>query len=156
MDALLQLLVPEVKLLDGLERHQRVLSWDGAEYPQDPITYGCGPHVELITSQIQPFLLQFLPDGFFKEHWTVLDVSGAALDLLEQETNGEDVDWFDCRLEDLLVRFLTQYEQWALIFELHYDQIDNIYRLSPDECIHKLKVNLSRTSRREGFIALSP
>src|SRR5262249_57789757 len=67
MDTLLQLLLPEIKELPNLERQQRVFTWDGIEYPQEPVEYLWGPHVKLVTSQIHQFLFRFLPRGYATE-----------------------------------------------------------------------------------------
>ncbi len=48
MDLIFQIRVPKLKQLDGLEFYQKVFSWGGQEYPQDPVTYRWGDHVQLI------------------------------------------------------------------------------------------------------------
>lgn len=154
MDALLQLLVSEIKLVDGLTIHQEVFNWGGVDYPQGPPVYHWGSYVELIPSPIQPYIINWLPVNYKDEAWLGLDVRGNGLDLLEREVNGEQVNWMGRRLDDLLKAILIQQDRWGLIFEPNYDQLDNIYRLSIDDCVNKLKSNLRWTGKREGFIAI--
>lgn len=83
----------------------------------------------------------------------VFDIEGTGLDLLESEINGIEVEWNGKRLDDFLCLLLRQYDRWVLVFELYEDHIDGVYELTVDECIRKLKMNLRRDIRREGFIA---
>jgi hypothetical protein len=69
--------------------------------------------------------------------------------------NGEEVDWFDRRLDDFLGLLLNKHKKWVLIFELHYDQIDHVYSSNVEQCISKLRANLRRDVKREGFIAIA-
>ena len=154
MDALLQILLPEIKQIPNLELEQRVFIWNGTGYPQEPVVYRWGPHVKLIASQIQQSLLRFLPDGYLTEQWVALDVNSEALDLIEAEINGEAVDWLGYSLDELIRLLLIRNDRWVLIFEPDYDRIDNVYRMQPEECISKLKAILERSGVREGFIAL--
>jgi hypothetical protein len=155
MDALLQILLPEIKQLPNLERYQRVFTWDGTEYPQEPVEYLWGPQVKLVTSHIKQSLFRFLPRGYVTEHWVALDVDRQTLDLLAAEINGQQVvDWFGSTFDELIRRLLTQYDHWVLVFEPGYDQIDNVYRMKPEECISKLRANLKWPGPMEGFVAL--
>jgi hypothetical protein len=153
VDVLLQLLLPELKPVVGLEFQQEVFSWGGVEYPQEPVKYLWGSHVELIPRDLQTHIPWFLPEGFLDDGWVFLDVEGDGLDLLEGEVNGMEMDWGGKRLDDLLALLLKQSDQWAVLFELHSDQIDSVYKLTVDECMRKLKANLKRDIKREGFIA---
>ena len=154
MDVLFQLLLPKLRVVEGLERHQRIFNWGGVDYPQEPATYRWGEHVELVPSELQSFIPRILPDGYVDESWIFLDISGDGLDLWESEVNEHEVDWSGHRLDNLLKLILEQHEKWVVIFELHYDQIDNTYALNADECIQKLESNLRWNSKREGFIAI--
>jgi hypothetical protein len=153
MDVLFQLLLPELPAIEGLERNQRIFNWGGVDYPQEPAIYRWGEHVELVPSELQPFIPRFLPAGYIDKSWIFLDVKGDGLDLWESEVNGREVDWFGYRLDDLLKLILEQQGKWLVIFELNYDQIDNTYTLNADECIQKLESNLRLNYQREGFIA---
>lgn len=155
MDVLFEVLLPELEDVEGLEPHQVIFSWGGEAHPQGPVTYRWGPHVELAPDYIQPHIMRFLPEGYADESWAVLQIKGDGLDLLEMEVNGEEVDWFGRRLDDLLESLLKQHERWVLIFEPNYDQIDRVYELDVEECISKLKANLRRDAGREGFIAIA-
>lgn len=153
MDVLFQILIPELKLIEGLEVHQEKFTWDGVDYPQEPVTYLWGEHIKLVKRDIQGHIPRFLPANFLTKQWVFLDVEGDGLDLLELETNGVEVDWGNRRLDDLLRSLLNCYDRWAVLFELYSDQIDNTYELSVDGLVQKLKANLARDVEREGFIA---
>ncbi len=88
--------------------------------------------------------------------WEVLEADNETLDLMEQHFNGEDVDWYGCRPDELLISLLAQSEKWVLIFEPNFDQIDHILRLSPTDAVNKLKSVLNWQNERLGFIAISP
>jgi hypothetical protein len=154
MDALLQLLIPDMKSLPGLERHQNVFTWEGKNHPQKPITYRWGPHVELIVSEVQAFILDLLPPDYRDKSWVVLEPSDDTLDLFEREANGYEVDWSGYRVDDLLILLMNQHERWVLIFEPQYDQIDQTCRLEATTALQKLKLNLKADIQKEGFIAL--
>jgi len=157
VEALLQILIPAIKQLPNLERYQRVFTWDGTEYPQEPVEYCWGPHAKLVTSEIQQFLLSLLPAGYVTDQWVALDVDRETLDLLAAEINGQQVvDWLGLTFDDLLRLLLAEYDRWVVVFEPHYDQIDNIYRMKPEECIAKLRANLKWPGPMEGFVALPP
>jgi hypothetical protein len=72
--------------------------------------------------------------------------------LLWRDVNGDDVNWSGYPCDEIIQFLLTQSDRWVLIFEPHYDQIDDVYRLSPEECITTLKSNLKRDGPRKGFI----
>jgi len=139
--------------MNGLEREQRIFSWGGLEYPQDTVIYRWGCHVELVPGGVQPYVLGLFPEGLIGPEWVSFAIEGDGLYLLESEINGFEMDWGDKRLDDFLALLLNQHDQWAVVFELYSDQIDNVYELTVDECVRKLKANLKRDVKREGFIA---
>lgn len=154
MDALLQLIIPEIPNLPDLQRYQREFTWAGESYPQEPVTYRWGPKVELIESQIQSFIVDLLPENFIGPNWKVLDVGDETLDLIERDVNGEEVDWYGYKAQELLTSLLDHSDKWALIFEPYYDQIDDIFRISARESVDKLESFLNRNKERKGFIAI--
>jgi len=77
------------------------------------------------------------------------------LDLLVSEIFGNEVDWNDNRLDDLLEAILTPNDKWALIFELGWDRIDSLYHTDARGCMRILTENLRHFHRREGFIAFA-
>ena len=154
MDVLFQLLVPELPQIENLVRHQRVFNWGGVDYPQEPISYKWGEHVELVLSALQPHIPELLPEGYFDEDWLVFDVADEGIELWGSELNQREVKWSGHRLDDLLRLILNQSERWVVIFELHFDQIDSVYALSPDECVEKLESNLRWIQSPEGFICI--
>jgi hypothetical protein len=156
MDALLQLIIPEIPTLPDLQRYQREFSWGGETYPQEPVTYRWGPKVELIESETQSFIVDLLPEDFISQDWKVLDVARETLDLIERDVNGEQVDWYGYNASDLLTLLLAHSDKWVLIFEPYYDQIDHVFRISAEECLDKLKFFLNRKNERKGFIAIPP
>lgn len=154
MDDLLAILIPAMPGIPGLEKRQAVFYWGGQEHPQEPITYHWGACVEFRTSQLQEYLWEFLPADYRDKQWLVLDVNDGALDLLEHEVNGKEVDWDSRHLDTVLRQILSQQEQWVLIFEPHYDQIDSVYSLTVSDCLEKLRSNYRRDGHKEGFICI--
>jgi hypothetical protein len=155
LDILLQILIPNLTALEGIEKSQKIYSWGGTDYPQEPVTYHWGTFVEMVPSQVQPFIYKFLPNEYSEKLKICLDIKGQGLDLLKMEVNGEEVDWYDRRLDDLLNIILSRCDLGVLIFEPHYDQIDSVNYLEVNDCIQKLKDNLKRDRQKEGFIAIT-
>src|SRR4051812_6217223 len=111
MDVLFQVLLPELRAIEGLEQYQRIFNWGGVDYPQEPVTYCWGEHVELVPAELQSFIRHLLPDSYIDESWIFLDVNGNGLDLWELEVNEREVDWSGHRLDNLLKLLLEQYEK---------------------------------------------
>ena len=80
--------------------------------------------------------------------------SQRTLDLLNLKVNGHEVEWFDRSFDDLISKLLRQSQRWAVIFEAYYDQLDYTCRLDVDTVATKLRSNLDRKTRQEGFIIL--
>ncbi len=154
MDAFFHLMLTGLKEIDGLIVDQKIYNWDGVDYPQEPIIYRWGRYVEIVPSQTPEYLYQLLPEGYKEKAWIGFDIQGECLDRLENEVNGEDVEWFGKSLEDILFAILTSQDRWVLIFEPSYDTIDNIYILEAVQCIQKLKEVLLWQNRTEGIIVL--
>ena len=154
MDDLLAILIPKLEDVPGLEKRQEVYSWGGKDYPQEPIKYRWGSHVELRTSELQTYLWDFFPEDYRKQPWLVLDVNESALTLFQSEVNGYEVDWGGSPLDEILKTLLSRHEKWAVVFEPYSDQMDSVYRLTVDQCIQKLKANYLRNVQKEGFIVL--
>ena len=154
LDVLFSLLLPELKPVAGLELHQRVFTWGGVDYPQEPITYHWSQYVVLTLSQQPPYLQRFLPRGYGGKGWLCFDLNGEAFELWGSELQGDEVDWDNGRLDDLLRILLTGQDKWVMIVEPYYDQIDHTYRLNAAGCIEKLKSALGRGIYEEGFIVI--
>jgi hypothetical protein len=129
-----------------LNREQVVFNWGGKDYPQEPVHYRWGQHVEFVEGQLQSFLPKFFPLHYAAKDWVVFEVEPQSLDLFERGVNGEDVYLSGQGLDAVLKLLLHKCEDWIVIFEPHYDQIDEILELGPDECIKKLESVLRRTS----------
>lgn len=156
MDACLELLLPHLVQVDGLEYKQVSFTWGGISYPQGPGSLHWGEFVELVQTPIPAHLRRHLPSDYVTENWIALSIRGKSLDLLQDEANGSDVDWNGRNLEQLLRLLLSQSRRWVLVFELHCDQIDNVYRMSVDEAIERLRQNLQWDTGSEGFIVIPP
>ena len=79
-----------------------------------------------------------------------LDVS--ALDALESEVNGAPGG--SSAVEELLRGTLPSDRRWAFVFDLHCDQVDEVFRVSDvEELIRRLRANLHWDGKRIGFIA---
>lgn len=44
------------------------------------------------------------------------------LDLMERDVNGEEIDWYGYRPNELLNSLLSRSDRWVLIFEPYFDQ----------------------------------
>ena len=156
MDACLELLLPQMPQVDGLEQRTVNFVWGGVSYRQDPVTFHWGDHVDLVQTPVPAHLGNLLPVSCAKEIQVALSIRGQGLDLLQEEVNGSVVDWKGRSLEQLLRSLLSQCRQWVLVFELHCDQIDHVYRLGLDDCLVLLRQNLKQEAVTEGFVVISP
>jgi hypothetical protein len=154
MDALLQLMLPEMVSVEGLNENRVTFFWGGEEHLQEPITYKWGMFVELVPSQLTSYILDLLPVELNVKNWKIFDIRGECLDMLCDEVEGYPVDWINSRLDDLLELLLHKSGKWILLFEPHYDTIDNIYQHTVEECITKLKESLAKSPYQEGFISI--
>jgi hypothetical protein len=78
-----------------------------------------------------------------------LDVS--MLDALESAVNDAGGN---AAVEDLLRAVLPDIERWAFVFDLHCDQIDEVFEVSGvEDLLARLRTNLVWGSGRIGFIA---
>ncbi len=155
MDACLELLLPHTIQVTGLERALATFTWEGADYPQSPTRLRWGDFVEIVQTPIAEHLRRYLPSDCEKINWIALSIRGQGLDLLQSEVNGSNIDWKERSLEQLLRSITSQCTKWVLVFELHCDQIDNVYRMNLDQCIQRLKENLRWDVHAEGFVAIS-
>jgi hypothetical protein len=149
MDALLQIVIPYLEEIEGLEVTQPVYEWDGEEYPQGPKIVSWDS-ISLSFDERTKSLEKFLPSGYLGEDWIWLKVSDEVLDDYEGWANneGEEIK----KLEDFLRLLLNDLEKWCVVFLLQYDQIDSIYQLNVEECLDKLKSNFSINTSKEGFV----
>lgn len=137
-----------------MELHQPIFTWDGIDHPQEPVTYRWGQSVELTLSQPPSYLQRFLPRGYGGKDWLCFDLNGEAFELWRLELQGDEVDWGDGRLDDLLRILLTGQDRWVMIVEPYHDQIDHTYRMNATGCIEKLKSALGKGIYEEGFIVI--
>ncbi|MBK7707004.1 MAG: hypothetical protein IPJ30_14895 [Acidobacteria bacterium] len=151
MDALLEIIIPSIKEIDGLKVTQPVYEWDGIEYPQGPkvVTWGS---VVLSFDEKQQYLLRYLPSNYLNDEWTWLEVSNATLDAYENAINGDSTNHVLQGLGEFLRVFLNSADWWVLAFLLQDDQIDQTYRMNVENCVTYLELMLKRSSRREGFV----
>lgn len=156
MDVCFELLLPSKTSIDGLEYRVPTFSWGGEHHPQGDGSYFWGQFVELVETPIPSHIPRLLPRNYLNQDWVALSIRGQGLDLLEKEVRGLEVDWGGRSLEELLRVLLSQYDRWVLIFELHCDQIDSLYRLSIPDCVEKLKQSLKWEARAEGFLVIPP
>ncbi len=152
MDALFQIVVPKIPKIAGLEITQPVYEWDGVEYPQGP-KIASWQDITLSFDEPTQYLEKFLPPNYFSESWTWLKLSDETLDKydISVKTDSEESD--ERTLEIFLRLLLADFDKWLLAFILHYDQIDNAYKLGLEDCISKIRNNLSKSTATEGFVA---
>jgi len=155
MDACFELLLPQMIQVDGLQQKQMSFTWGGVSYPQGAASYHWGDFVELVQTPIPGHLGRYLPANYIGENWIALSIRGKGLDLLQAEVNGAEVDWKGKSLEQLLRLLLSQVSKWVLTFELHCDQIDQVYKLNVDQCLQHLRENLRRDAKAIGFLVIA-
>jgi hypothetical protein len=141
-------------VIDTLERYQKKFTWQGIEYPQEPIYYLFGKHICLVEKPLPKHKVKLLQYDYAIEDFMSLTLEGNGLDMLELEVNERNVEWNGPTFDNFLKVLLSPQDRWAVIFEWHCDQIDNIYRLDVNACISKIRENLKWEVQREGFIIL--
>lgn len=156
MDACFELLLPQMIQVVGLEQRQASFTWGGVSYPQGRGSFHWGDFVELVQTPIPGHLGRYLPANYITENWIALSIRGKGLDLLQEETNGSDIDWCGKSLVRILRLLLSQCKKWVLVFELHCDQIDHVYTLDVDDCLLHLRENLRQEANAEGFVVIPP
>lgn len=152
MDALLQIIVPKLVEVEGLELSQPVYEWDGIKYPQGSKIVSW-QDISLSFDEKSKYLDKFLPPIYMSEEWIWLKVSDETLDKYEITVNDESEKDTEKQLEIFLRFLLADINRWVVVFLLQYDQIDNIYELNVEGFITKLRNNLNRNATKEGFIA---
>ena len=152
MDALFQIVVPEITQIDGLEVTQPVYEWDGVEYPQGSKIVSW-QDISLSFDEQTRYVKKFLPPDYIGESWIWLKLSDETLDKYDISVKTETDNGKEGILETFLRLFLSDIDKWVVAFILHYDQIDSDYKLDLDGCISKLRNNLKRNIASEGFIA---
>jgi hypothetical protein len=105
-----------------------------------------------VQAPFQAYLRKLLPPDYVDDKWVALELTDETLDSWEAEVNGEKISR---QLDEFLGHVLTQCGKWGVVFEMHFDPISGSHVLSVDECIYKLKNTLMRSSKREGFIAVT-
>lgn len=150
MDALLQIIVPKIKEIDGLELIQPIYEWDGEEYPQGPKLCRW-EDVEMSFDEKAKYVERFLPPNYLEDDWIWLKTSDNTLDNFESEVNDETDG--EKPFEKFLRYLLVDIDKWCVVFLLQYDQIDNVYQLNLENCITELKNNLNRNKVKKGFVA---
>jgi hypothetical protein len=156
MDACIELLLPEMIHVAGLQQSQRSFTWGGVSYAQGPGSYHWGDFVELVQTPIPGHFGRYLPANYITEKWIALSIRGKGLDMMQMEVNGAEVDWKGKSLDHLLRLLLPHVGKWVLVFELHCDQIDQVYELDVDQCLQHLQENLRREAKAEGFLVIPP
>lgn len=156
MDACLELLLPHMIKVVGLEQKRNTFAWDDISHYGGADSYQWGDFVELVQTPIPQHLPRYLPASYITADWIALSIRGEGLDLLQGEVNGMDTDWRERSLVCILQLMMSQCSEWALVFELHCDQIDSVYRLNIDDCLRRFQENLKWSSCTEGFVIVPP
>jgi hypothetical protein len=143
MDALLQIIVPKLRKIEGLEITQPLYEWDGVEYPQGPKIISW-QDISLSFDERTEYCQNFLSPNYLGEDWIWLKFSDETLDRYEILVNDETENNNEKTLETFIRLFLEDIDKWVIVFLLHYDQIDSVYQLNVRDCITKLKNNLNR------------
>jgi hypothetical protein len=151
MDALLQIIVPKLNEIEGLEVIQPVFEWDGMEYPQGSKIVSWNG-ISLSFDEKGKYCNRFLPPNYLTEEWIWLKVSDESLDRYEISLNSENENNLENTLDNLLALLLEDLDKYVIAFLLHYDQIDSVYKLDVQNCISKIRKNLDRKVLKEGFV----
>src|ERR1700730_11969397 len=107
MDVGFYILVPLVSKFSGFEYKVDNYVWGGVDYAQEPGRYVWGQHVEFVEANVTDFLMQILPMGSISRDWRALCLKDRALDLLQAEVNGRDVDWGGRSLVEVIRQILV-------------------------------------------------
>jgi hypothetical protein len=152
VDALLQIIVPKISDIDGLEVTQPYYEWDGGKYPQTPRVVRWRD-VTLSYDEKTTYLKDLLPKNYIGEDWVWLKVSDETLDHYDISIKSGTESGNESSLETFLRLFLKETEKWVVAFILHYDQIDSVYQQDLTDLISKLATNLNENTMSEGFVS---
>src|SRR5215831_1545713 len=151
VDALLQILVPVLNEIEGMETTEPVYEWEGTEYSQGP-TIVTWRDISLRMDPPLRYPWRLLPPGYISDNWTWLSVSDGSLNEYEEFINREGDDTLPT-LESFLRLTLAGLERWAVSFLLQRDQIDNVCETDVEGMIVNLRTCLDRIGPKKGFIA---
>jgi len=150
MDALLQIIVPNVTQIEGLRRRD-TYELDGILYPIEPRILQW-QDICLVFDQKTLYLEKLLPEGYISENWDWLYVSDESLSKYSDWVNDEIIENAESSLEILLRKLVENTDKWVVIYLLHYDQIDWIHKGDFNKCIASLRNTLHRDKKNEGFL----
>ncbi|MFN0278162.1 MAG: hypothetical protein ACKVRN_06105 [Pyrinomonadaceae bacterium] len=150
MDALLQIIVPNIAQIEGLQRHE-TYELDGVSYPIEPRMLHWRD-VSLNIDNKMTYIESLLPKDYVRDDWVWLKVSDENLDKYADFVNNAACEETESTLETFLHNLLENTNKWVVMFLLHYDQIDRIYEADINQCITELRETLHRDKRSEGFI----
>ena len=152
VDALFQIVLPELNQLNGLTIEQPVYEWDGIAYPQGPKTVSLDEICLRFDAKSWP-VEKFLPSNYIEQNWKWLSATDETLDRYEISVNSLEERYFADKFEETLRLLLGQSDRWVVAYLWQYDQIDWSYQLNPEDCISKLRAFLIRDNPNEGFVA---
>jgi hypothetical protein len=125
--------------------------WGDIEEAQGPPRFYWGKHCYLTPDSLSMRLKGLLPRSL-KTEAGVYRLNDEALDLLEAEVNGYDVDWGGHSVTELLSTAIAKASGWALVFLWHWDEIAEVHEVGPSQAIQLVRNNLIYNSGRKGQV----
>lgn len=152
MNVCFDLLVSRDFFAEFSELKEQFVEWGGDAFKQDPSRFVWGNSVFFTERKIPSHIAELLPPVMPVQDMTFLSLDGDAIVAWETAANSADVAIAAVPLRNLLLSMLPKLSQWAVVFDVNCDQIDNVYRLDPGQVIEKIDSNLLWTRDPEGFI----
>jgi hypothetical protein len=151
MDAGFFLVLPLGAPVPSTSTSRPVGRWGDIEEPQGPPRLEWGPNCYLTADRLSERVTGLLPPSL-RTGTDVYRLNDKALDLLESEVNGHDVEWGGGSVTDLLLAALATPQRWALVFLWQWEQISEVHRVSAAAAVDGLRKNLVYGSGRRGQI----
>jgi hypothetical protein len=151
MDAGFFLVLPLGASVPSTSTSRQMGRWADIEEPQGPTRLEWGPHCYLTADRLSERVLGLLPLSL-RSATDVYRLNDQALDLLESEVNGHDVDWGGFPVTGLLLAALATPQRWALVFLWQWEQISEVHQVSAAAAVDGVRKNLVYGSGRRGQI----
>lgn len=154
MDASFELVLERVVEMPHLKRVDPTATWGGIEHPQGPSYWEWGEHTKLMKRPWPAHIRTRLQTALDLKTLGYYEIVGHGLRMLESECNGIAVNWGGRELVTLVREQLLGSGSWAMVFDLHSDQIDRVFECDVDDAVKHLRENFRWDDHREGFIAV--
>ncbi|RUO31140.1 hypothetical protein [Aliidiomarina soli] len=153
MEVCFDLIIPEVLTNEGSLLSEELIGWGDEQFSQDPPKYKGIGSVTFTRRPIPEHITRYLPKDLDVSDWIYLSLEQEALGAWEDAINRGDGVMAEVPLKQFLSQLLKKLDNWAIVFELNCDQIDEVYRLSSSGLLRKIEETLNWNNDPEGFIA---